>query len=53
MLKPETRLNDLPQVQDPDGGDQGPSLPQATEVALPEMRRYPDAEAEEVLKRAK
>src|SRR5664279_6603950 len=53
MLEPESSSNDLPQVQDPDGGGQGPPLPQTKKVALPEVRGHPDAEAQEVLKRAK
>jgi hypothetical protein len=50
MLETETRPHDLPQMQNPDGRDQGPPLPQAAKMALPEMRRHPDAEAKEVLR---
>jgi hypothetical protein len=53
MLEPERPFNDLPQVQDPDGGGQGAPLPQAEKVALPKVCGHPDAKAEEVLKRAK
>ena len=52
MLESETRLNDLPQVQNPDGGDQGAPLPQAAKMALPEVRRHPDAEAKKVLRKS-
>jgi hypothetical protein len=52
MLELEAHLGDLPQVQNPDGGDQRPPLPQTTEVALSKVRRHPNAEAPEGLRQS-
>jgi hypothetical protein len=51
MLEAESPFDDLPQMQNPDGGGQGPPVSQAEEVALPQVRGHPDAKAEEVLSR--
>jgi hypothetical protein len=51
MLESEIRLNDLPEMQNPDGRGQGAPVPQAAKMALPKVLRRPDAEAKEVLEK--